>query len=879
MNKFHAMSVDECFVKAKSNQSGLLKDEAERRSFINGKNSIENGKKRSVLLIFFRQFLNVMILLLVAAGIVSIVFAIINNSTAELIDSIIIFAIVLLNSCLGFIQELKADISLQNLKKITIREVKVIRDGEIAKISSRDLVVGDVVFLEAGDIVPADLRVIESIHLKCDESSLTGESAGVEKSAEKLNESVSLPDRKNMLYSGTNVTNGRGYGLVVAIGMNTEIGKIAQMLKSQKKDLTPIQKNLKSLGTLLTIIIVIIASTMFILEAVKPGANYVQALMTAVAVAVAAIPESLPAIVTIIMSVGVNRLVKKKAIVKKLNAIETLGCCEIICSDKTGTLTENKMAVKGFYDNNEIIYELDSIEEKITNSLSIQFSLKIMALCNTCAVQKDLVIGDPTEVALCRFAHSNGYVKSNLKEEFKLLDEIAFDSKRKLMTTIHQSGNDKLVLTKGGIDEVLNCCKDILINGELIQLNEENKENVIKNAQKMARKALRILGFAIGKDDQIENNMTFVGFAGMIDPPRKEAFEAVDSCFEAGMIPIMITGDHKDTAFEIAKQLGIAKNKKEIISGAELDKMSDSEYMKKIYKIKVYARVTPENKVRIVNTFRKLGKVVAMTGDGVNDAPSIKAANIGIGMGVTGTDISKDAADIIVTDDNFATIIIAIEEGRRIYKNIEKAIRFVLASNGAEILALFCIGIIYPNFAFLLPIHILFINLITDSIPSIALSFEPAENNIMSQKPRKANRSIILSTNGLYILFFSIIQASIVIGTYTLGLYLFNDLIAVTMAFYAFNIVQLFYILSARTYDSIWKSNILKNRWIIIAVIVEVIIISAIALTPFKNVLHLQDLNYLSWIICVGLSFLMLPISELYKIIARKIFKKLNKNE
>ncbi|MDD4110671.1 MAG: HAD-IC family P-type ATPase, partial [Clostridia bacterium] len=648
MKKYFAMNIDECLTDVNSAQTGLSKTEAESRSFINGKNIIESGKKKNVFLIFLRQFLNVMILLLIAAGIISTVFAIVNNSMAELIDSIVIFAIVLINSFLGFIQELKADISLQNLKKITIKEVKVIRDGVISKIGSRDLVVGDVIFLEAGDIVPADLRVVESIHLKCDEASLTGESAGVEKNTEKLSEKVSLIDRTNMLYSGTNVTNGRGYGLVVAIGMETEMGKIAQMLKDQKEDPTPIQKNLKSLGVFLTIIVLIIASIMFVLEAVQPGANFINAIMIAVAVAVAAIPESLPAVVTIIMSVGVSRLVKKKAIVKKLNAIETLGCCEVICSDKTGTLTENKMAVKGIYDNNEIIYKIDNLTETITNSLSIQFSLKVMALCNTCAVQKDLTFGDPTEVALCSFAYMNGYQKGNLKEEYKLIDEIAFDSNRKLMTTIHQAGDSRLILTKGGIDEVLNSCKTILINGNMTELSERIKENVLNNAKKMARKALRILGFAIGKDEQIEKDMTFVGFAGMIDPPRKEAFAAVDSCFKAGMIPIMITGDHKDTAFEIAKQLGIAKNKNEVISGAELDKMSESEYLRKIYKIKVYARVTPENKVRIVNAFRKLGKVVAMTGDGVNDAPSIKAANIGIGMGITGTDISKDAADIIV---------------------------------------------------------------------------------------------------------------------------------------------------------------------------------------------------------------------------------------
>lgn len=873
MKNYYTLGIEECFNDVKSNVAGLSSDEARQRLISYGKNTIENFKKKNLILIFLRQFLNVMIIMLLAAGIISTIFAIINNSINEAIDSIVIFLIVIINSFIGFSQEIKADKSLQNLKKLTLREAKVIRDGELIKIKSDELVIGDVILLEAGDIIPADLRIIENVHLKCNESSLTGESLDVEKIIERLDKNTSLADRKNMLYSGTTVTNGRGYGLVVATGMVTEVGKIAQLLKSQKKELTPIQKNLKSLGFFLTIVVLVISSLIFIFEIIKPSANYINALMMAVAIAVAAIPESLPAIVTIIMSIGVTKLAKKKTIVKKLNAVETLGCCEVICSDKTGTLTENKMSVQGIYDNSKIIYNFKNFKKKLKESLVIQFLLKIMAVCNTCAVQKSLVIGDPTEVALCSFAYKNDFQKNNIKEEYKLIDEVPFDSKRKMMSTIHQFSNKRIIFTKGGIDEILNCCSRILINGEEFELNEKRRTEVIKNANKMAHRAFRILGFAVGEKRQVEKDMTFVGFAGMIDSPRKEAFAAVKSCFKAGMMPIMITGDHKETAFEIAKQLGIANSKKEVLLGTELDKLSNIEYLKIIHNIKVYARVTPENKVRIVEAYRKLGKVVAMTGDGVNDAPSIKAANIGIGMGMAGTDVSKDASDIIITDDNFATIIIAIEEGRRIFKNIEKCIKFLLASNGAELLALILIAIIFPSYAFLLPIHILFINLITDSIPSIAMSFEPAEKDIMLQKPRKVKKSLIFSSNGVYILIFSFIQAAIIICTYTLGLYLFNDITAVTMAFYTFNLVQIVYILSVRTDDFIFKNSLLKNKWLIGGVLLEILIIILIALTPLREVLHLVSINYVGWLICIGLSLLMIPIAELYKFIYKR-FKK-----
>jgi Ca2+-transporting ATPase len=575
------------------------------------------------------------------------------------------------------------------------------------------------------------------------------------------------------------------------------------------------------------------------------------------------------------MAAGVSRLAKKKAIVKKLNAIETLGCCEVICSDKTGTLTENKMKVSAIYDNIKNIYNLSNIKELVGKSQTLDYAMKVMALCNSCAVQNSVAIGDPTEVALCNFAYENSFSKKSLEREYKLVDEFSFNSNRKLMTTIHEKDGKVICLTKGGLDEVLACCENVLIEGEKVKLDDDKVQIIQKAGSEMAKKALRILAFAIGKSGQAEHNMTFVGFAGMIDPPRKEVFAAVKDCFKAGMTPIMITGDHGDTAFEIARQLGIAKNKKEVLLGVELDKLSDKKYLEIINKIKVYARVTPENKVRIVNAYRKLGKIVAMTGDGVNDAPCIKAANIGIGMGITGTDISKDTADIVVSDDNFATIIIAIEEGRRIYKNIEKTVKFLLAANGAEVISIFLITILFPNFVFLLPVHILFINLITDSIPSIALGFEPPEVDIMSEKPRKANRSLVFGANGIYILFFSIAQAAVIISVYLIGLNMFDDIIARSMAFYAFNIIQFFYIVSARTENYVFKSNIFKNKWILCSILLGLTFLLITALTPLHEVIHLVQFNYIGWLICIGLPSIILPISELYKLVYRKMYKKI----
>lgn len=878
MAEFHSLSINESLNKLESNKQGLSSAEAAKRLAKHGKNSIENLKKKNLFLAFLKQFTDIMIIILLIAGIISIVFAVIEKSMNEIIDAIIIFGIVLLNGILGFIQELKADKSLDSLKKMMVSESKVIRDNKLIKIKSEDLTIGDIVFLEAGDIVPADLRMIETIHFKTQESSLTGESNTIEKNTNELPSETNLADRKNMAYFGTNVAYGRGYGVVVNVGFNTEMGKIASMLKEKDKETTPIQKNLKSLGIVITWAVLAICVVIFLLEIFKSDMDILPAFMTSVAIAVAAIPESLPAVVTIIMALGVNRLAKKKAIVKKLAAIETLGCCEIICSDKTGTLTENKMTVVSLYDVENILELRDKSEKRqlsnylLTKNVAFDNMLNVMALCNTCVVQGNVVVGDPTEVALVEFANKCGVFKESVKNDYVLIDEFPFDSNRKLMSTIHSYNNQIIALTKGGLDEVLSCCAYAQIGKNKVPLTNKLKQQIIEVGQKFASKALRVLAFAFNDNGIAENNMTFVGLSGMIDPPRKEVYAAVESCKKAGMKTIMITGDHKDTAFEIAKRLGIASSAKQVLTGAELDALSDAEYMKILDKIKVYARVSPENKVKIVKAYKSINKIVAMTGDGVNDAPSIKSADIGIGMGVSGTDISKEAADIIISDDNFATIIMAVEEGRKIFKNIEKTIKFLLSANVAETLSILLATILFPEFVFLLPVQILFVNLITDSMPAIALGLEPAEKDIMSQKPRESSKSILqINNNAWQVIFFAIFQTVIILSAYALGLHLYGMEVAGAMAFYTLNIVQMFYILEARVDGSIFRHNPFKNKWIWLALALAFGLLGLIAFTPLHTIIHLSTISFEGFGISLALSLSIIPLCEIYKLIEKWI--------
>lgn len=881
MNNFFAKSVEECLSFVDSTKTGLTSSQVEERKQKYGKNKLETAKKKNWFLTFLKQFTDIMIILLIVSGAISITFAVINHSQNEIIDAVVIFFIVLLNGITGFVQEFKAEKSMESLKKMTVNECRVLRDGTTVKIKAEDVTVGDVVFLEAGDIVPADLRLIETVHFQTQESSLTGESNSVDKNTETLPESTSLADRNNMAFLGTNVTYGRALGVVVAIGKNTEMGKIANLLKTSGKNETPIQKNLKVLGKFITLAVLLISVVIFVLEIFSTDANFLSAFMIAVAVAVAAIPESLPAVVTVIMSLGVNKLAKKKAIVKSMSAIETLGCCEIICSDKTGTLTENRMTVVSVYDMNNV-FEIDfknrekSISQ-INKTKEFELLVKNMALCNTCVVQDNISMGDPTETALVDFANVCDENKNDLMQEYSIVDEYPFDSIRKRMTIVFSKNDELISFTKGGVDEVLACCTHALIDGKKTILTKKIKEDILSVSKNFASNALRVLAFAYSEKGNAEVEMTFTGLVGMIDPPRKEAFDAVKACKKAGMTPIMITGDHSATAYEIARRLGIATSESQVITGAELDKLSDEEYMKILTKIKVYARVTPENKVRIVKAYKSIKKIVAMTGDGVNDAPSIKTSDIGIGMGISGTDISKQAADIIVSDDNFATIIIAVEEGRKIYKNIEKTIKFLLSANIAETLSVLIATLIFPQFVFLLPVQILFVNLITDSIPSIALGLEPAEKDVMQQKPRNVKESFLNKRNLLQILSFGIFQTAVVVATYVLGLNYFTPEIAQAMAFYSLNLVQIFYILEIRTEHSIFKSNPLKNKFVLYSFVVIVGFLAIVSFTPLHQILHLTQINLTMFGLALALSVSIIPLCEIYKFVEFLVKKHKNK--
>lgn len=872
MKNAYELSRSEVLETLKTSKNGLSNDEAKIRLEKEGLNQPKEVKKKNAFLKFLAQFKDIMIIILIVAAVISIAVAIKENQTSELVDGFIILGIVLINAIIGFLQENKAENALEKLKSLTKPEAKVLRDGELVKISSPFLVKGDVVILEAGDIVPADLRILESANLNCDESSLTGESNPVSKSAEyKCSSSAALADRKNMLYSGNIITNGRAVAVVVATGADTEIGKIANMLATTEKEVTPLQKNIATVGKIITIIVLCVAVITFICEIVlRPEEPIIEAFLIAVALAVAAIPESLPAVITIIMSMGVTKLAKKKAIVKHLHAVETLGCCEVICSDKTGTLTQNLMTVQALYYDNKLT-------EAVNDATSTTFlqMLKCMTLCNDSVQNKATFMGDPTETALCYFSQKCGFSKKEAEKKFERLDEISFDSNRKLMSTLNRTDDGEFVFTKGAVDNILRICDKIQINDKIFPLTDEIISQISIANNQMADKALRVLGFAYKKNSgekQVwEEGLIFLGMVGMIDPPRQEVKNAVIKCNKAGMRAVMITGDHKNTAFAIAKEIGIAKSIDEVMLGVELDKLSDEEFIERLKTTSVFARVSPENKVRIVQAFKKLGKVVAMTGDGVNDAPSLKTASIGVGMGITGTDVTKEVADIIVTDDNFATIVLAVEEGRKIYKNIQKTIKFLFSANLAEVLSIFIATLAFPQFIFLLPVQILFVNLITDSLPAIAMGFEPAEKDLMNEKPRDSKKTLFSDGVGISIIINGFFQALLILTSYTLGLKIFNDdKIASTMAFFTLNFVQLFYIFSIRIEGFLFINNPFKNIWQIGAFGMGVLFLMLIAFTPLRSIISLVSLNYSCWLIILGLSLLILPLSEFLKLIIKK---------
>ncbi len=876
-----------------TSDKGLSNEEIEKRREKYGLNELEAKKKKSLLQKFLDQFKDFSIIILIIAAIVSGIVGVAEGEGVT--DTVIILLVVLLNAIIGVTQESKAEKSLEALQKLTAHASKVIRNGKLEVVPAKDLVPGDIVVLDTGDYIPADLRIIEAVNLKSQESSLTGESVPVEKNTEKIDDiETGLGDRLNMLFSSSLVTYGRGKGIVVETGMTTEVGKIAGMINQAEDQTTPLQNKLNKLGKTLGIAAIVICIVIFAVGLLQ-GKAVIDMFMTAVSLAVAAIPEGLVAVSTIVLAIGVQKMVKKNAIVKKLPAVETLGSATVICSDKTGTLTQNKMTVEKIFINSKTEdLENVNVDEDVNKLVYANM------LCNDTKIANDgTLTGDPTETALVDMAFKLKFDKS-VYEKMPRLQEIPFDSDRKLMTTVNEINGKYIVFTKGGVDELLNRCNSYLENGD-IKNNLENYIPVIKkHNEDMAKEALRVLVCGYKELDHkpedkdietLEENLTFIGMVGMIDPPREEAKKAVEKCKTAGIKTVMITGDHKITATAIAKKLGILENEDEAITGHELEKMSDEDLEKNVRHYSVYARVSPEHKVRIVKAWQKNGEIVAMTGDGVNDSPALKTSDIGCAMGVVGTDVAKEAADVILTDDNFATIVSAVEEGRRIYDNILKAIQFLLSSNIGEIVVLFIATLSTPLFAnwfgitdishleILLPIHILWINLVTDSLPALALAFDPANSDIMKRKPNKPSEGVF--TKGMT---WRVVYQGIMIGVLTLiafmiglatttepidGLTLDETKIEVgqTMAFVTLAFSELVHVYNIRNNKkSIFKTGIGKNRNLILATLASALLMIIILAVPFlRQVFSIPILPLENILELVVLAIAPVVIVEIFK--------------
>ncbi|MGN1310975.1 MAG: cation-translocating P-type ATPase [Clostridia bacterium] len=847
-------TVDETVSTLKTDvEKGLSQDEVKKRQEQYGLNELKAKKKKSLFVKFLEQFKDFMIIILIISAIISGVIGVAEGE--GITDTIIILIVVVVNAIIGVAQENKAEKSLEALQKLSSHVAKVIRNGKLEVVPSKELVPGDIVVLDTGDYVPADLRIIEAINLKSQEAALTGESVPVEKMSAKIDdEKIGIGDRINMLFSSSLITYGRGKAVVVETGMNTEVGKIADIINTAEETGTPLQQKLNKLGKTLGIVALVICAVIFGVGLLY-GKEPIHMFMTSVSLAVAAIPEGLPAVFTIVLAIGVQRMVKRNAIVKKLPAVETLGSASVICSDKTGTLTQNKMTVeKVFCDG--VLVDLDNAKSMI----DIQKLVYSSMLCNDTKIsdEKELT-GDPTETALVDMAFKLDFDPS-VYGRFPRVAEIPFDSDRKLMTTVHEENGKYVVYTKGGVDELLSICNSYILNGDVKQDLDEYKEIIRKNNMEMAQNALRVLAMGYKVLDHkpegeeilnLESNLTYIGMVGMIDPPRLEVKAAVEECKSAGIKTVMITGDHKITAIAIAKSLGILENEDEAITGTELEEMSDEDLIKNVRKYSVYARVSPEHKVRIVKAWQANGEIVAMTGDGVNDAPSLKIADIGCAMGVVGTDVAKEAADVILTDDNFATVVSAVEEGRRIYDNILKAIQFLLSSNIGEIVVLFVAILITPLLgkAFniditlietLLPIHILWINLVTDSLPALALAVDPAAKDVMQRKPLKNTKKGIF-TKGMT---WRIIYQGIMIGLLTLTAFIVGlstkgvsqeekVQIGQTMAFYVLALSELVHVYNIRdNKKSIFKTGIFNNSKLILATLVSASLMFIILFIP-----------------------------------------------
>ena len=839
-------------------KEGLNEEEVKKRQQEYGKNNLEDKPKESIFMKFIKQFNDFMIIILIIASIVS---AVISNIQGEnnYIDSIIIIAIVVLNAIMGVVQEAKAEKSIEALQGMTPMKAKVIRDGITNDIHADEIVPGDIILLEAGNYVPADSRILESFNLKIEESSLTGETEPVLKDAKKIcKPDIPLGDRNNMAFMASIVVNGHGKAVVTETGMNTKVGKIANMIIEEEAPETPIQRKLAQVGKILGIVCLVICFIIFGIGLIKK-IDPIEMFMTSVGLAVAAIPEGLPAIVTIMLSIGVTKMAKKNSIIRKLPAVETLGSSSVICSDKTGTLTQNKMKV----------VEIHSEDVNLTRELS--------CMCTDCHLLyqegKLEVSGEPTEEAIVKESFNNGKDKNQLYQAMPRVNEIPFDSNRKMMTTIHKIGNKYRIITKGAPDVLLERCQK-QINGKLGQNSIIQKAQIQKENEKMAQKALRVI--AVGYKDldflpqkidtnTIESNLIFVGLIGMIDPPREGVKEAVKTCKKAGIKTVMITGDHIATAKAIAKELNILNAKDKAITGQELDKIPQKELQKNIADYAVFARVTPEHKVRIVKAWQSTGAVVAMTGDGVNDSPALKNADIGVAMGKNGTDVAKNAADMVLADDNFVTIVEAVKQGRNIYDNIKKAIHFLIATNIGEIVTIF-MGLVLGLKSPLLAIQLLWINLVTDSLPAISLGLEPPEKDIMNRKPVSRQKGIF--ADGLWnkIVVEGVMIGMLTLVAFSLGNKFFGLEVGRTMAFLCMGLIELVHSFNIKSEQSIFKIGILENKFLIGSFIIGTIVqISVVLIPALAQIFKLNPLNQIQWMITIMISFLPIPIMELQK--------------
>ena len=878
--KFYLESKEEVLKEVKATENGLTEQEAKKRQEANGKNKLKEAEKEGIIKKIISSLMDPMIIMLLVAAGISAVTAIIQNETFT--DVFIILFVVAINTILGLIQESKAESAIDSLMEMTAATSKVLRDGKLTQVKSEDLVVGDVIVLEAGDAIPADCRILESYSMKVEEAAITGESVPVNKIMDiiMLQENsldIALGDRTNMLYSGSTVVYGRGKAVVTSIGMDTEMGKIASALSTEEKEQTPLQKKMAELSKVLTKIVIAICVFVFVFGIIRSGTFtgkvVLDTFLIAIALAVAAIPEGLPAVVTIVLSIGVTAMAKRQALMRKLTAVETLGCTQIICSDKTGTLTQNKMTVVDQYTPDKMLIA------------------KAMALCSDAEIEKGdkESKGEPTEAALVNFANSLNLPKYELVKEYPRIGEAPFDSERKMMSTVHKSEKEGIIqYTKGACEMLIEKCTAYLKGNEVVPMTEEFKQEIKVQIKNFADKAYRTLGAAYKKYDKepkdfeidtLENDLIFIGFVGMIDPCRPEVYEAIKECRTAGIRPVMITGDHKDTAVAIGKDLGIVTDASQAMTGQDIENLSDEELVEAVKRCSIFARVQPEHKTRIVNAFKSQNLITAMTGDGVNDAPSIKAADIGVSMGITGTDVTKGASDMVLADDNFATIVNAVEEGRKIYDNIRKVLQFQLSTNMAEVIAVFSASVL--GITVLSPAHLLWINMVTDSAPGLALGMEKAEGNLMKRKPRSSKEGVFSGGAGIDMILQGLFMGFIVIASFFIGQYIelghmgiFESIDGMTMAFLTANFVELFHAVCMRSQRGSIFTMKTFNWWLFGAFVLTTILTICVIYIPFLTKLfELSTISIFEFAVAFGLAFLVVPVLEIIKFIQRKTAK------